>query len=723
VDVLVTIGCYIITQKQRRTTMIAWKTAMAALMTGLAAPALATAQQQATEAPTGTGERADLFTAERVFDLEYAANPQIAPGGRRIVYERRSMDIETDRVRSDLWLIDLDGDTHQPLLDRDTQGSSPRWSPDGERIAFLSSREGGKPDLKVHIVESDRTYSLAQLQEGTSAPVWSPDGERIAFSMLVPRQDQNFISLPQKPEGAEWAPQIRVFTDLTYRADGRGYLTPGDRQLFVLPVDGGTPSQASDMPGGLTDVAWLDDETLLGVGNPDEERDLQSSISQIFRVPLDGGEPEAMTGRDGSASSPTVDRKGQRIAYLFTPDGEKTYQQTELMVMDADGDNTRSLTGEYDRSPQMIAWHGSGQSVLGLVGDRGLLRLVEFPMSGEPRTLADDVGSQGVARPYASGSFSASGRGDIAYTIATDGKPSDVAYLRGRKKEVLTSLNEDFLSEVTLAEVEKFEIPSSLGDYDIDAWVAFPPGYEKDGDAPLLLEIHGGPYAMYGPHFSGEVQRYAAEGYVTVFTNPRGSTGYGVDFAQEIDLAYPGEDYDDLMSVVDYMIDEGYVSTDRLFVTGGSGGGVLTAWIVGNTDRFEAAASIKPVINWTSEALSADLASYANFEWLREFPWENPDLYWALSPLSKVGNVTTPTLMMAGEEDFRTPAWEAEQFFTALKLQGVDTMMIRVPGASHFIAARPSHMIAKTEAIMAWFDRYDEEPGADETGPAASAGE
>ncbi|MEE4213110.1 MAG: S9 family peptidase [Parvularcula sp.] len=659
--------------------------------------------------------RDDLFTAARVFDLEYAANPQISPGGRRIVYERRSMDIETDRSVSNLWLLDLDEGTHTPLLDRDTTGSSARWSPDGSRIAFLSSRAGGKPDLKVHILDSDRTYSLAQLQEGTSVPVWSPDGQQLAFSMLVPDRQENFIKLPPKPEGAEWAPPIRVFTDLTYRADGRGYLTPGDRQLFTLPVDGGTPRKITDMPGGLSDVTWLDDETLLAVGNPDEDRDLQSAISQIFRVPLDGGEPEALTGRDGAASSPAVDRRGRMIAYLFQPDGEETYQQTELMVMDADGGDARSLTDDFDRSMGGITWHGSGQTILGLVGDKGLLRLVEFSMDGSNETLADDVGSQGVARPYASGSFSASARGDVAYTIAQNGYPSDVAYLRGRKKEVLTALNEDLFGEVTLAEVEKFEVPSSVGDYNIDAWVAFPPGYEKNGEAPLLLEIHGGPYSMYGNHFSGEVQRYAAEGYVTVFTNPRGSTGYGRDFAQEIDLAYPGEDYDDLISVVDFMIEEGYVSEDRLFVTGGSGGGVLTAWIVGNTDRFAAAASIKPVINWTSEALTADLASYANFEWLREFPWENQELYWKLSPLSKVGNVTTPTMLMAGEEDFRTPAWEAEQFFTALKLQGVDTMVIRVPGASHYIARRPSHLIAKTEAIMAWFERYDEKAGGEGT--------
>jgi acylaminoacyl-peptidase len=646
------------------------------------------------------------FTAERVFDLEYGSDPQISPDGETIVYVRRSMDIEADRVRGALWMIDIDSGSHRPLLDGETAGGSPRWSPDGSRIAFLSSRDGGKPDLKVHLIEADRTYSLAQLQEGTSAPVWSPDGENLAFSMLVPDEPQNLISLPAKPEGAEWAPPIRVFEDLTFRADGQGYLTPGDRQLFVVSADSGTPRQVSRLPGGLSQPAWLGEETLIAVGNDDEERDFQTQVSRLYRVPLNGDAPEAMTPGDGASFSPAVSPNGDRIAFLYQPDEEATYQQTELRVMGVDGSEVRTLTEEYDRSPSSIAWHPNQNAVLALVGDTGMLKLVRFGVGGGTETLTNRIGGEGTGRPYASGSFSVGAGGRIAFTRRTDEFPADIALLTGRGVQKLTDLNGD-LGNLEMAGIQKVQVPSSVGDYSIDAWVALPPNHEKDGSAPLLLEIHGGPYAMYGPFFSAEVQRYAAEGYVTVWTNPRGSTGYGAEFAQEIDLAYPGEDYDDLMSVVDYMVDEGWVSEDRLFVTGGSGGGVLTAWIVGNTDRFEAAASIKPVINWTSEALSADLAPYAVFEWLKVFPWEDPDLYWRLSPISKVGNVTTPTLMMAGEEDWRTPPWEAEQFFTALKLQGVDTMLVRVPGASHYIAARPSHLIAKTEAIMAWFDRYD----------------
>ena len=334
-------------------------------------------------------------------------------------------------------------------------------------------------------------------------------------------------------------------------------------------------------------------------------------------------------------------------------------------------------------------------------------------MRGRVKVVADDLGGTSIGRPYASGDFSVTttGRPVIAYTVASPDKPADVAVTGSRTQtRTLTALNADVLPHLDLATVEEIQVESSHDGQTIEAWIARPPDFKPDGSFPLLLEIHGGPHTMYGPTFAAEIQRYAAEGYVTVWANPRGSTGYGEAFAQAIDRAYPGYDYDDLMSVVDAVIAKNYVDPQRLFVTGGSGGGVLTAWIVGKTDRFAAAATIKPVINWFTEALTGDIAAYVWRHWIREDPWENPQAYFERSPISLVGNVSTPTLVMVGEQDWRTPTWEAEQLYTALNFRNIDTALIRIPEAPHSIASRPSRLIAKTDNIMGWFSRYDTQP-------------
>ena len=236
----------------------------------------------------------------------------------------------------------------------------------------------------------------------------------------------------------------------------------------------------------------------------------------------------------------------------------------------------------------------------------------------------------------------------------------------------------------------------------------------------MIVENHGGPILNYGPHFSAEIQLYAAKGYVVFYPNPRGSTSYGEEFGNLLYNNYPGQDYNDVMDGVDAVIAKGFIDPDQLYVTGGSGGGVLTAWIVGNTDRFKAAVVAKPVINWTSFALTADLSPYFTRYWFDGMPWEVQGEYWRRSPLSLVGKVNTPTMLLTGEADLRTPIAETEQYYQALKLRGVDTAMVRIPGASHSIAKRPSQLIAKVAAILAWFERYGPE-GASATPPAAGS--
>lgn len=666
----------------------------------------------ATAAFASDADESRRFTAERLFDLEYADDPQISPDGSTIVYARKSMDKFADQVVSDLWSIDTRKGTHRPLVSGQGSSSSVRWSPSGDRLIYMASNNG-KQELRLRYKDTGDSFSLAQLEQSPGAPVWSPDGKSIAFTMLVPDERPGFAKPPKSPEGAEWAKPVRVVDDLVFRFDGAGYLPKGKTQIFVLGTEGGTPRQVTDGKNGFDSPQWLGNGALLVTGNEAEDADLDPIESEIYRVDLSSEAVTPLTQRDGPDFAPKIAPNGARIAYLGYDDELRSYQQNNVYLMGSDGGGATNLTVNYDRSVDNIAWRPDGKALIGQVEVEGILTLVSIDLSGNVRTLVEDIGGTSLGRPYAAGSFSvASNAGGsspiIAYTKGSTNRPAEVAISRGgRDGRQLTRLNEDALGHLDLARIEEIKISSSHDGREIEAWVALPPNFRPDGSFPMILEIHGGPATMYGPYFSAEIQRYAAQGYVTVYANPRGSTGYGEDFAQLIDLNYPGNDHDDLMSVVDALIAKNYVSKDRLFITGGSGGGVLTAWAVGKTDRFAAAATIKPVINWTSMALAGDIARFVSRHWFRAQPWEQPEEYWRRSPLSIVNNVKTPTMVMVGEADWRTPAWEAEQFYTALKVQKVDTVLVRVPGASHLIARRPSQLIAKVDNIMGWFAKYD----------------
>ena len=289
-----------------------------------------------------------------------------------------------------------------------------------------------------------------------------------------------------------------------------------------------------------------------------------------------------------------------------------------------------------------------------------------------------------------------------AYDLADVG----VGTRRGNARE-LTDFNAGVLGEENLARIERITWESSADGREIEGWIAYPPGFDPQRTYPMILEIHGGPHTAYGPIFSAEIQLFASAGYVAFYTNPRGSTSYGEDFANLIDDDYPGQDVDDLLSGVDALVARGFVDPDRLFVTGGSGGGVLTAELIGNDDRFAAAAVGKPVVNWTSFMLSADLAPIHQY-WFEAPPWEQPEEYWRRSPLADVGAVSTPTMVFVGAEDLRTPVSESEQYFQALQLRGIESRLVRIQGAAHGIAAAsPVRLLQKVGHILAWFEDHD----------------
>jgi acylaminoacyl-peptidase len=386
------------------------------------------------------------------------------------------------------------------------------------------------------------------------------------------------------------------------------------------------------------------------------------------------------------------------------------YHSREVYVMDRASGAMQVLAKDLDREIDDVQWAGSSNRLYIAYDDLGDKLIASLSLGGKLEEITNDVGGVNIGRPYTSGGFSTANDGTFAYSTGRSDRPADIGVGRGtRDTRRITDLNADLLGFKTIPVAEEIRWKSSADELEIQGWIVKPPGFDASKQYPLILEIHGGPFATYGPHFSAEVQLYAAAGYVVLYTNPRGSTSYGSDFANEIHHNYPGQDYDDLMSGVDAVIALGYVDEKNLFVTGGSGGGVLSAWIVGKTDRFAAAVVAKPVINWASWALTADLSTFGTQYWFADLPWENPDAYWTRSPLSLVGNVSTPTALLTGEQDHRTPIAESEQYYQALKLRKIESALIRVPEAPHGIAGRPSHLIAKADNILAWFARYRSE--------------
>ncbi|MEZ5996226.1 MAG: S9 family peptidase [Hyphomonadaceae bacterium] len=671
-------------------------------------------------------EPARTFVAADVFNLEYADTPRISPDGQWVAYVRVSADIMVDRFRRSIWLIDSAGRRHRPLAQGAGNYGSPVWSPDGRAVAYVAS-EADNTEVRVFYLDSERSATLARAPGGAANLAWSPDGRSLAFEGFVEESNPDPASLPPRPEGAQWADPARVINSVVYRADGQGYLHAGYLQIFLVPADGGTPRQltyqARNHDGRLS---WNPrGDRLVFAANAEDDWEYDPVESDIYSIDVVSGAITRLTTRDGPEASPVLSPDGRLLAYVGFDDRRLGYQVSELYVANADGSNPRSLTSSFDRDISNPQWAGNG-SIYFLYEDHGVTKLGRMSASGgRVTTILSNVGGADIGRPYTSGAFSVNRAGRVAINIADSQRPAELAITSGAGARRLTALNDDILRGRDIPAAEHIVATSGADGRPVDAWIVRPPGFDPSRTYPLLLEIHGGPFAAYGPSFSAEVQMFAAAGYIVVYANPRGSTSYGGEFGNLIHHNYPSQDYDDLMAVVDATIARGSVDAQRLFVTGGSGGGILTAWIVGTTNRFRAAVVQKPVINWTSFVLTSDANNLFAPYWFGEFPWDDgaQERYWARSPLSRVGNVTTPTAVMVGESDYRTPPSEAEQYYQALRLRRVPTRLIRIPGSPHDIASRPTGMIAKVRNTLQWFAEHGGPPVPDpRTGIAATGG-
>ncbi len=668
--------------------------AVAMLLWGQSIPLLAVAQQA-------------VFSSDDVFNLEWVSQPMISPDGRQVVYTRKSMDRMSDKRQSRLWLINSDGSGHRPLTGNDVQESQPVWSPDGTRVAYIAATEHGT-NIHVHWLQHGKSSRLTRLSQQPGPMVWSPDGQRIAFTMLAPEEPVVLVKPPQKPDGAEWAEPPRITTQLKYEADGEGRLQPGYLQVYVLDSIGGTPRQITH--GAFrhaAELAWsADGQQIFFSGNRNSDWEHAFKNSEIYRANINTGEIAALTERNGPDYAPVASPDGKYIAYLGFTDRVQAYQLNKLQLMRTDGSAKRELLSDFDRSIDAIAWAADSSGLYYQYDEHGDTKIGYAGLRGANKHVADSLGGEAMGRPYGGGSFSVSRNNAIAYTYSTPHRPAELAVLSGRDRlRIITALNEDALAQRRLGEVREIWYQSSFDQRDLQGWLVLPPHYDASKQYPLLVENHGGPISNYGPRFSPEIQLYAAAGYLVFYPNPRGSTGYGEEFANLLFNNYPGEDYQDIMDGVDELIRQGIAHENSLYVTGGSAGGIMTAWMIGKNNRFRSAAVIKPVMNWVSKTLTADnYFNYADYRYPGQ-PWENIETYMKFSPVSLVGNIQTPTMVMVGTDDLRTPLSEAKQLYHALKLRKIDTMLIEMPGASHFIARRPSQLVSKVAHILAWFER------------------
>jgi dipeptidyl aminopeptidase/acylaminoacyl peptidase len=674
-----------------------------AVLAALVSLAAFTAASQETHSAT-------RLTNDHYFDFERVSNAQISPDGAHIVYTRQQANKIEDRWDSSLWIMNADGGQHRFL----TKGSNPRWSSDGKRILYIADGEPRGAQIFVRWIDTDGPATqVTHATEKLADARWSPDGKSIAFSMFVPEKDAWSIGMPAAPQGAKWMGAPRVVETLHYRQDQVGFLEDGHTHLFVVSADGGAPRQitsgkwsagAGELRGAVA-LDWSPDGgSIVFEADRSAEADLHYQTSQLLVADIASGAVRELVAKPGSWGRPAVSRDGKMVAFTGYPQSKRTHSVSDLYVIPFAGGEMRKISGDYDRDPLNLRWSPDSASVYFDAEDRGSRNIQIAAISGggvKPIT----TGTQVLTMDSVSSDLMA-----VGTRTDPDNPPDVVRYNLRRPGEMtkLTTVNAGLLAGMHLAKTEEIDF-TSTGNAKVQGWVVKPPDFDATKKYPLILEIHGGPFSMYSVAFNYMFQNFAANDFVVLYVNPRGSTGYGTGFSGGIDHNYPGPDYDDLMAGVDATIAKGLVDTTRMYVSGCSGGGVLSSWVIGHTDRFAAAAVRCPVIDWLSMTGDTDIPLFT-FSFFRKPFWEDPSDWLSHSSVMTVGKVTTPTLLMTGVLDRRTPMPQTEEYFAALKVRGVPVKLLQFEGEYHGTASKPSNFIRTQLYMMSWFKKWTRSP-------------
>src|SRR6266849_4164485 len=616
----------------------------------LVVPSVASSQETASDT---------LLTVNHYLDWEQVADPQVSPNGSQILYTRRWVNKIEDRWDAGLWIMNADGSRNRFLV----KGSNARWSPDGTRIAYFADGEPKGTQVFVRWMDAEgATSQITHVSETPSNLSWSPDGRSVAFAMLVKSETPWKISMPAAPEGAKWTPAPRIVDKLHYRRDRTGFVEQGTTQIFLVPAEGGTPRQltkgdfaTSELGGfGAPNYDWTPDgRTIVFDGLREADADYRYRESYLYAVDVQSGAVRPLVSKKGGWTGPVVSPDGRTVAFTGHEYGTQSYRADEVWAVGIDGTGMRALT-TYDRDPGVVRWSPDGSGVFFALAEQGTSNVYFAGVRGGNRRVTEGV--QMLSLTSVSRDFNAVGvRSDA------DEPPDVVRFSLRRPQPIsrLTNVNADVLQGIRLGSVEEVWY-TSTGGTRVEGWIIKPPGFDRSKKYPLIMEIHGGPHGMYNGAFSYQLQNFAANGFV---------------------------------------------DTQRMYVGGCSGGGVLSSWVIGHTTRFAAAAVRCPVIDWMSMAGQTDIPLFTYGFFDAPF-WEKPEQWIKQSSLAYVGNVKTPTLLMTGELDLRTPIPQTEEYYSALKMLKVPVVMLRFNGEYHGTSSKPSNFLRTQLYMLSWYQQH-----------------
>lgn len=668
------------------------------------------------------------ITETDLYKFTWIADPQISPDGGTVAFVQVTVNEKENKYESSLYTVRAAGGAAPIRVTSGARDTSPRWSPDGQWIAFVRPGEKDTPQIHLLPMRGGEARVLTDLPRGATAPAWSPDGRRLLFSSTTTADD---LKKPDPAAKTERKSDVKVVTRAVYRSNGNPTYVDADRHSHIWTVavsdNGGRPEPAQVTTGDFDErgAQWSPDgSTIYFLSNRVEEPYYGNSDADLYRVPAAGGAIARVASIDGPIGGFALSPDGKRVAFVGALNGQpvRSYSQPDLWVADAvEGAAPKNLTAAYDydigggiggdqsaprgEQPRPIVWSRDAASLVAVTAEKGSSNLVRVSIAGgriDPVTAgAHDVGAYTAARD-----------GDtIAATISTQTNIGDLAILKATGSSQhpvsITHVNEAVFSDIAQSEPEEIWYASFDG-RKVQGWILKPPGFDPAKKYPLILEIHGGPHSAYGNVYTHEFQWMAAKGYVVLFTNPRGSTSYGQEFGNLIQYRYPGDDYKDLMAGVDEVVKRGYVDPARMGVTGGSGGGLLTNWTITQTQRFKAAVAQRDIADWYGFWFTADFTLFQP-TWFRKAPWEDPEDFHARSPITHVANVTTPLMLILGDADYRTPPGEGgEQMFRALKYRKIPTVMVRFPRETHELSrsGEPMHRVERLQHIVGWMDKW-----------------